>query len=328
VERRRGFTLIELLVVIAIIGILAAMLFPVFARARESARKIQCLANVKNIAIAFQMYLTDYDRMPPAEHREEVIDYFCDTRAIQANPYLPLPEILDEYIKNRDVWACPASRWHAGFAINPGLGSGGWFGYFLQYESNFWDSGAPCNYTYPPGWGGTVTDSARQGTTSDPGQGGFKQDIGTNLYLRDLSTSEINDVAKYVVASDIGAANYEFNHTDRISYVDTQLPSRAACRYPVADWENCSWTRECGAGDPRFQTDPQFRKTYAQARHLGGTNLGFADGHAKWFNAEALLFGGDDSSEYVQATHIVEGVPTCGFGPPNAAAQAFLDSLK
>jgi len=52
---------VELLVVIAIIAILAAMLFPVFARARESARKIQCLSNVKNIAMAFQIYLTDFD---------------------------------------------------------------------------------------------------------------------------------------------------------------------------------------------------------------------------------------------------------------------------
>jgi len=70
---KKGFTLIELLVVIAIIAILAAMLFPVFARARESARKIQCLANVKNIATAFQMYLTDYDSFPPNEHRQEVL---------------------------------------------------------------------------------------------------------------------------------------------------------------------------------------------------------------------------------------------------------------
>ena len=62
---RRAFTLIELLVVIAIIGILAAMLFPVFARARESARKTQCLANVKNIAMAVQIYLTDYDKFWP-----------------------------------------------------------------------------------------------------------------------------------------------------------------------------------------------------------------------------------------------------------------------
>jgi len=64
-RRRQGFTLIELLVVIAIIGILAAMLFPVFARARESARKTQCLSNVKNLALAFQMYLTDYDKLLP-----------------------------------------------------------------------------------------------------------------------------------------------------------------------------------------------------------------------------------------------------------------------
>ena len=59
VTTRKGFTLIELLVVIAIIGILASMVFPVFARARESARKAVCLSNVKNIALAVQMYLAD-----------------------------------------------------------------------------------------------------------------------------------------------------------------------------------------------------------------------------------------------------------------------------
>ena len=65
-ERRKGFTLIELLVVIAIIGILAAMVFPVFARARESARKVVCLSNVKNLALAMQMYLNDNnDTFPP-----------------------------------------------------------------------------------------------------------------------------------------------------------------------------------------------------------------------------------------------------------------------
>lgn len=72
--RRRGFTLIELLVVIAIIGILAAMLFPVFARARESARKIQCLSNVKNIAIAVNMYLTDWDSFWPWDTSKAIDD--------------------------------------------------------------------------------------------------------------------------------------------------------------------------------------------------------------------------------------------------------------
>src|SRR5512136_1989840 len=82
-RRFKGFTLIELLVVIAIIGILAAMLFPVFARARESARKTQCLANVKNIAMALQIYLTDYDRFPP-KHSDEECRSFLDSNNQEA----------------------------------------------------------------------------------------------------------------------------------------------------------------------------------------------------------------------------------------------------
>lgn len=64
--RSRGFTLIELLVVIAIIAILAAILFPVFARAREAARKSSCLSNEKNLGLAFLMYAQDYDETLPA----------------------------------------------------------------------------------------------------------------------------------------------------------------------------------------------------------------------------------------------------------------------
>ena len=124
-RRRQGFTLIELLVVIAIIAILAAMLFPVFARARESARKIQCLSNVKNIATAVQMYLVDYDRFPPSEHRPEVVDFFnsyggvgrpranCWRVTGWGNPFLRWPVVFDEYVKNRDVWRCPSARWSA-----------------------------------------------------------------------------------------------------------------------------------------------------------------------------------------------------------------------
>lgn len=60
-KRRTGFTLIELLVVIAIIAVWAAILFPVFAKAREKARQITCLSNMKELGLASQMYLQDYD---------------------------------------------------------------------------------------------------------------------------------------------------------------------------------------------------------------------------------------------------------------------------
>src|SRR5436305_11507378 len=62
---RKGFTLIELLVVIAIIAILAAILFPVFAKARAQARKISCLSNTKQLGLAHLMYAQDYDEMLP-----------------------------------------------------------------------------------------------------------------------------------------------------------------------------------------------------------------------------------------------------------------------
>jgi prepilin-type N-terminal cleavage/methylation domain-containing protein len=64
---RRGFTLIELLVVIAIIAILAAILFPVFARARESARKTSCLSNLKQLGLASHMYAQDWDELFPVD---------------------------------------------------------------------------------------------------------------------------------------------------------------------------------------------------------------------------------------------------------------------
>ena len=61
VHRRKGFTLIELLVVIAIIAILAAILFPVFAKAREKARTSSCASNLKQLGLAAMMYVQDYD---------------------------------------------------------------------------------------------------------------------------------------------------------------------------------------------------------------------------------------------------------------------------
>ncbi len=81
--RRSGFTLIELLVVIAIIAILAAILFPVFARAREKARQASCLSNVKQLTLAMMMYVQDYDERLPGSYI-----YDCGSWEIRIWPYV------------------------------------------------------------------------------------------------------------------------------------------------------------------------------------------------------------------------------------------------
>ena len=93
---KRGFTLIELLVVIAIIAILAAMLFPVFARARESARKTACMSNLKQIGLACWMYVQDYDGYFPRDN------HIC-------NPHDRLVGQLMPYMKNRQILYCPSA---------------------------------------------------------------------------------------------------------------------------------------------------------------------------------------------------------------------------
>ncbi len=94
---RRGFTLIELLVVIAIIAILAAILFPVFAAAREKARITSCLSNVKQLLLAAHMYAQDYDEVFPC-------DYHVSN---SSTTHIRLVNEMDPYMKNKQIWYCP-----------------------------------------------------------------------------------------------------------------------------------------------------------------------------------------------------------------------------
>ncbi len=95
--RSRGFTLIELLVVIAIIAILAAILFPVFARAREKARQSSCLSNVKQLMTGVMMYNADHDGM------------FIPCAWVKTSaPYVYWWDVLDPYIKNENIHQCPS----------------------------------------------------------------------------------------------------------------------------------------------------------------------------------------------------------------------------
>jgi len=305
-RRPRGFTLIELLVVIAIIGILAAMVFPVFARARESARKSVCLSNVKNIALALQMYLADNnDTYPPDEHRQEVIDFFnahgdkeCCCRGRTANPYLRWPVVLDEYTKNRDVWRCPSQRTTSNIGISPGPD---WFSALKANEDVMDCYGMTCRSTFPPGWGGTVTDSWVQQTCAierdlnTPGQAkAFQFGIGTNSQAIGMKMVEMEDPVRYVIVAEVGVLE-SFWDTTTVAYPDWCRLRCAACDWgPAANWEACEWTIECGVGEAEAAIDAQYRTNNLRARHLGGSNLGFADGHAAWWQAEKILFGGAD----------------------------------
>ena len=94
--KQKGFTLIELLVVIAIIAILAAILFPVFAQARERARAISCLSNLRQGSLAYAMYTQDYDETTPIQRNYSVSD---------GRPYWYV--IIQPYVKNWGLMLCP-----------------------------------------------------------------------------------------------------------------------------------------------------------------------------------------------------------------------------
>ncbi|MGI5817771.1 MAG: DUF1559 domain-containing protein [Armatimonadota bacterium] len=126
--RARGFTLIELLVVIAIIAILAAILFPVFARAREKARQTTCLSNLKQVGLGWMMYASDYDeRVMPVELPSpgDVKYYWWTAYNSATSTQLPEGGLIYPYMKNNQVHACPsfandlrADIGHTGYAYN------------------------------------------------------------------------------------------------------------------------------------------------------------------------------------------------------------------
>lgn len=104
--RRSGFTLIELLVVIAIIAILAAILFPVFAQAREKARQISCLSNTKQMGIAVLMYIQDYDEVSPLAYHNPS---WGGTQGPHTNFYASWWSFIYPYNKSSQVTRCPSN---------------------------------------------------------------------------------------------------------------------------------------------------------------------------------------------------------------------------
>jgi len=244
------------------------------------------------------MYLIDWDSFMPREHNPTIIQFFADLGcdmtpgccdyATRVNPYLRIPVILDEYVKNRDVWRCPSARMPGGAAAIVGVAD-----YFPSLQENIWNCWCPCLLHYPNGWGGSVTDTTLTGQELTPGADGvFESDYCTPesvngpLRFRELKTSAIPDPARYLVIAERGNDN-TYDRVEKIAY-----PEVCRITWPAVIERGCE-----GDGDPpnditadeiaAFYADATWRNQYA--RHLGGNNIGFADGHARWFAASALM---------------------------------------
>ena len=146
-RKRRAFTLIELLVVIAIIAILAAILFPVFAQARDKARSASCMSNMKQLGLAFMQYVQDSDETMPL-----VAYSMWDRRS----PHWS--DLVFPYVKETGVYNCPSDPQDSPDSqdthryVHPPESRNGGFDEYGSYLYNFyarWDGAPRCNGPYP-----------------------------------------------------------------------------------------------------------------------------------------------------------------------------------
>jgi len=267
-QRRNAFTLIELLVVIAIIAILAAILFPVFAAARESARKTSCLSNTKQLGLGMMQYLQDYDEKFPAwqwggtppndRFHEDSGSYWCNA--------------IYPYVKNTAVYRCPSdplewtndSSWTT---VGPDKGAHDLFRTTAS-SGNFWDKPNNPNYiSY-----------------------GFNEVLG---YPNGRKLAAINKPAEFSVMAESAVSLYS-PWEDTTRNPDWIVP-RAAFAADAAGcclmWQNDRLTPQQFIGmtdNGRLVTQDLLDKS---ARHQTGLNVTYVDGHSKWMKWQKASWG-------------------------------------
>ncbi len=266
-SNRSGFTLIELLVVIAIIAILAAILFPVFAQAREKARATACLSNEKQIGLALMQYVQDYDETYPRAvfGTDPAKPYWEDW-----NNAVTWDNVVNPYIKNGKAGT------NADFIANVGKG-----GAIFQCPS---DALTREDYVSQPGQ--NAMTYAPAGTWVEDGnilhEGVFaKLDFmkpdGTRDYIRTRTLSEIpapsQSLALVERPAKASASNWAQNPIC-YSAVEQQM------------YANGEWYGSAGIDEAK--------KPSNAPRHSGGWNYVFADGHAKWYKPSSTIAKGVD----------------------------------
>ncbi len=250
-RNRSGFTLIELLVVIAIIAILAAILFPVFAQAREKARTISCLSNLKQINTGRLMYVQDFDEVNPIAFPNNNAGNSIYTSPPDLRP--PATEArkaqainaIQPYMKNYQLYACPSS---AIWSVNPVSGNP-----LIAYTYNgllnaYPESGETSPVNVISFWGGLLKNELTGYAFASPvlsglaGQGGPA--ITYQACTRDATgnctaCSGNNGGTSYPILFG-GPANYDaWVHTqgDNVSYAD----GHAKYKVQVSGVTNTPW---------------------------------------------------------------------------------------
>jgi len=278
-RKATGFTLIELLVVIAIIAILAAILFPVFAQAREKARATSCLSNVKQLTLGFMMYVQDYDEYFPHWNWTHNSDFGTGdptTKGVYSTVWF---NAIYPYVKNGQVYTCPDDNLRIAPSTCTNGDSGGIGGWSqgCGHDDMLAKGIDPAIVDQPMSYG--VNEPLHFGELGNPQPDGFSP---TGLAKLDKPAQTM------LVADSVWPTTGSAFNGDG-TWTRTPDPND-----PNDNAHYCLINRVAFAQDPSVQYDynaglacgtpPDDFKASADSKscHSAGENIGFADGHSKW----------------------------------------------
>jgi prepilin-type N-terminal cleavage/methylation domain-containing protein/prepilin-type processing-associated H-X9-DG protein len=261
-----GFTLIELLVVVAVIALLAAILFPVFARARENARRSSCMSNLKQLGLGLMQYVQDYDGRFPLRCFGSGCYEAGYVNLYDAGRYKWMDAIYP-YVKSEQVYDCPDQSF-------PYTGPTAGFSYrgYKYMTGKYYFGSYGCNAAY------FVTQT---GATVPVGRGGLFGDMDQTPLGRPTAESSVEAPATTIALTD----TYPYD-----SYYPWSANGASA-----APWQGKI---------PAVTTDSktgELHLTNVEARHLDTVNVLWADGHVKSVKLDLLATKGNGSEG--QATY-------------------------